>query len=43
VHRERYRVAESIYVAEVNPRAAADVVIDNSTYGKPRFLRPDVR
>jgi uridine kinase len=31
LHRDRYHVAESIYVAEVNPHAAADVVIDNST------------
>jgi uridine kinase len=42
VHRDRYHVAESIYVDEVNPRVAADVVIDNSNYAKPRFLRPDV-
>ncbi len=39
VHRGRYYLAESIYLAEVNPRAIADTVIDNSDFSAPRVLR----
>ncbi len=38
VHRDRYGVAEQIYLAEVNPRALADVVIDNTEFSRPRIL-----
>jgi uridine kinase len=38
VHRDRYGVAERIYVAEVNPRALADIVIDNTDLKRPRIL-----
>ena len=38
VHRDRYGVAARIYIAEVNPRALADIVIDNSDFRRPRVL-----
>jgi uridine kinase len=38
VHRDRYGEAERIYLAEVNPRALADVVIDNTDFRRPRVL-----
>lgn len=38
VHRYRYGVAVGIYVAEVNPRALADVIIDNTDFSRPRLL-----
>jgi uridine kinase len=40
LHRDRYHVAQSIYLAEVDPRTIADAVIDNSDYNAPRLLRP---
>ena len=39
VHRDRYLPAERIYVAEVNPVRQADLIIDNSTFDRPRVLR----
>jgi len=39
LHRGRYRPAEAIYVAEVNPSAVADLVIDNSDFANPVVLR----
>ena len=42
LHRERYRPAEAIYVAEVSPRALADIVIDNSDFANPVVLRSGV-
>jgi uridine kinase len=39
LHRDRYRPAEAIYVAEVDPSAAADLVIDNSDFANPVVLR----
>jgi uridine kinase len=41
VHRDRYGVAERIYVAEVSPRALADVRIDNTDLARPRILTAD--
>jgi uridine kinase len=38
VHRDRYGVAESIYLAEVGPRALADLVIDNSDFAAPAVV-----
>ena len=38
VHRDRYGVAERIYLAEVNPRALADVAIDNTDLARPRIM-----
>jgi uridine kinase len=39
LHRNRYQVAEAIYRAEVNPRAIADVILDNTDFKNPRILR----
>lgn len=39
VHGGRYRVAEQIYEAEVDPKAKADAIVDNSDFGAPRLLR----
>jgi uridine kinase len=38
LHRDRYHVAEAVYQAEVDPLAAADLVIDNSDIAAPRIL-----
>jgi len=37
LHRDRYHAAEAIYLAEVDPRALADVVVDNSDFARPRL------
>ncbi|MGH8979833.1 MAG: uridine kinase [Acidimicrobiales bacterium] len=39
VHRDRYHVAEEIYITEVDPRSRADAVIDNAVYTNPVVLR----
>jgi uridine kinase len=39
LHRDRYRVAEEIYVADVDPVAMADLVVDNSDFANPVVLR----
>ena len=38
LHRSRYLPAEMIYLDEVDPRRAADIVIDNRDFGLPRVL-----
>ena len=38
VHRDRYRVAEELYISEVGPRRRADVVLDNSDLAGIRIL-----
>jgi uridine kinase len=38
LHRDRYGAAERIYLAEVNPVALADLVIDNQWFGRPVLL-----
>jgi len=40
VHGGRYHVAEAIYLAEVNPRAKADVIIDNRDFARPVIIGP---
>jgi uridine kinase len=40
-HRDRYHAAELIYLAEVEPRSVADVVIDNRDFANPRLLTPE--
>lgn len=35
LHRDRYGVAETVYLSEVDPYALADVVIDNSDFRRP--------
>jgi uridine kinase len=42
VHRDRYQVAEAIYLAEVRPRARADIVIDNRDFACPAIIGPPV-
>ena len=39
LHRDRYRVSEMIYLAEVRPQTLADVIIDNSNFACPPILR----
>jgi uridine kinase len=38
LHRARYQVAETIYLAEVRPQTLADVIIDNRDFAHPRIL-----
>ena len=38
LHRGRYRLAERMYLAEVEPRALADIIIDNTDFAHPRLL-----
>jgi uridine kinase len=38
VHRDRYLVAERLYVDEVDPIRLADVVIDNSAFDRPTIV-----
>lgn len=39
LHRDRYHASERIYLAEVDPRSRADVVIDNRDLAAPRIIR----
>ncbi|MFA5883144.1 MAG: hypothetical protein WDA60_04790 [Acidimicrobiia bacterium] len=39
LHRDRYHVAEQIYVTEVDPKAKADVIIDNTDCTHPVVIR----
>jgi len=39
LHRDRYHVAEQIYINEVRPKAKADVIIDNSDFTNPIVIR----
>jgi uridine kinase len=38
VHRDRYHVAEQVYVAEVDPVGLVDMVIDNTDFARPRIV-----
>jgi uridine kinase len=40
VHRERYLVAERLYIEEVNPIRSVDILIDNSSFDRPRIVAP---
>jgi uridine kinase len=40
IHRNRYLVAEHIYLREVEPLSMMDVVIDNSVFAHPRVVTP---
>ncbi|MCT4351927.1 uridine kinase [Streptomyces sp. Je 1-79] len=40
VHRDRYLVAERIYLAEVDPLPSTDVLVDNTDFARPRVLAP---
>src|SRR6266705_2144597 len=35
LHRDRYHTAEMIYLAEVDPKSLADVIIDNRDFKRP--------
>lgn len=39
LHRDRYAVAEALYLREVDPVALADLVIDNTVFADPLVLR----
>lgn len=39
LHRTRYRVADDLYLEEVDPVAVADVVIDNTDLDHPQLVR----
>lgn len=39
LHRDRYWTSEMIYVSEVDPKAAADIVIDNTDLANPIVIR----
>jgi uridine kinase len=38
VHRDRHHAAEMIYLAEVDPKSLADLIIDNSDFARPVVL-----
>lgn len=40
IHRDRYLVAERIYLDEVDPLKRMDVVVDNSDFARPRVIGP---
>jgi uridine kinase len=42
-HRDRYLVAERIYIDEVNPTRLVDIAIDNSTFDSPRIMHDTTR
>lgn len=39
LHRDRYGVAEAIYLDEADPRSRAEVVIDNTDFDRPVLVR----
>ena len=39
VHRDRYQIAEMLYLNEVNPLALADLIIDNRDYAHPLIVK----
>jgi uridine kinase len=39
VHRDRYHVAEGIYIAEVDPKSKADAVVVNTNFATPFLVR----
>ena len=41
LHRDRYHIAETIYLAEVRAQTLADVIIDNRDFTNPRILHQD--
>ena len=38
LHGDRYQAAEMIYLAEVDPKSLADVIIDNRDFKRPRIM-----
>lgn len=39
MHRDRYLVAERLYIDEVDPIRLVDMVIDNSVFERPRIVQ----
>ncbi len=39
LHRDRYHVAERLYLAEVDPLQRVDIAIDNTSFDRPRIVR----
>ena len=39
LHRDRYLVAELLYIQEVDPRSFVEVIVDNTDFDHPRVLR----
>ncbi len=42
LHRDRYLASELLYVAEVDPRAFVEVIVDNTEFDRPRLIRPQL-
>jgi uridine kinase len=40
LHRDRYLVGELLYIDEVDPRSLVEVIVDNTDFDNPRFVRP---
>ena len=40
LHRDRYLVAELLYIDEVDPRSFVEVIVDNTDFDNPRIVRP---
>lgn len=41
LHRDRYLAGELLYIAEVDPRALVDVIVDNTDIDRPRIVTPN--
>ena len=39
LHRDRYQAGEDLYIAEVDPLALADTIVDNTTFARPVLVR----
>ncbi len=39
LHRDRYHESERIYIAEVDPKSRADIIIDNTDFANPELVR----
>jgi len=40
LHRDRYLVAETIYIEEVDALSRVDVIVDNRDFDRPFVIRP---
>lgn len=38
IHQERYHPSEELYLAEVDPRGHADLIIDHAVFDRPQFI-----
>jgi uridine kinase len=38
LHRDRYLASELVYLGEADPRARADLIVDNTDFADPRFI-----